>query len=657
MNGYSRLLLSYLLIVCGVLNTVEASEQNDQNIIDAAIEQYQSGNEAEAIRYLMQPAYQGNVAAQFNLGVININRGADAIAAKEARFWFERAAKEGDIGAQFNLGMLLLNSADSAALSAAADWLERAAQGGIRMAQVNLGILSLWWPGFPVDMVVGRKWIELAAADNDEIALKVLKLGDENTAAAEALGSLYPLDTILRSEVNHSGSRIRRDNAPIYALPTGRQEPLETLSKDTEVGVIRKTSGWINVRTEPGLPVWMMANMAEVTGTRATVTKLEAGLYVEPEIDLEVYKIGSVTQGETLQILKKQQEWLLIEAPRRVTGWMREDDVEVSVSSLPVEDSLADDKQRENGIAVVDSRGASAGSEKMPLIPPEFPATAGNLKFMQVLEETLVFSDHKPGASALGVVPGGTVLQVGQDEEGFTLAEDVPLRGWIYAELITQGPDSGFVNYQGARVRSEPDFSGQVIAIYQLGQEVTVMEQTDNWYRIALQAHNGWIRTAQLNPAEIKNKTQPLQEVIEAAQENKAEMLSGVEQTSGATLGTEVIIPADEVLYSEASEESQSLGRLQGPVNIKQPEDSEEMIPVSPPVNTYGWIYAALVAQDGNSGTVVRDSVRIRLDPDTSLNNIVRLNNKGDKLTILERVEDWYRISLGAHQGWIAPLP
>ncbi|MGB5706452.1 MAG: SH3 domain-containing protein [Arenicellales bacterium] len=658
MNVYLRLLLSYFLVTCTVLFTVEASEQNDQYNTNAAIEQYQGGNEVEAIRYLMQLAYEGNVAAQFNLGVISLNRGDDAIAVKEALFWFERAAKEGDTGAQFNLGMLLLHGADSAALSAAAGWLERAMEGGIRMAQVNLGILSLWWPGFPVDMAIGRKWIELAAADNDEVALTVLKLGDENTAAADALGSLYPLDTILRSEVNPSGSRIRRDSAPIYALPTGRQEPLETLSKDTEVEVIRKTSGWINVRTERGLPVWMMANMAEVTGNRATITRLEVGLYVKPEIDVEVYKIGSVTKGETFQILQKQQEWLLIEAPRRVTGWIREDDVEVRLSSLPLEAALAAGEQEENGIAAADSGGASTGSEKTSLTSLEIPSITGNLKSMQVVEETLVFSDSKPNASALGIAPEGTVLKVGQDVEGFSLAAEVPLRGWIHAQLITQGPDSGFINYPGARVRTKPDLSGQVITIYQLGQEVTVIEQIDNWYKIELEVHNGWIQTAQLTPAKIKDQSRSLQEVM-VAQENEVGALSGAEQSSGATMDnwTEVSIPADTVLYSAASKKSQSLGRLLERVNVKRFEDREEMIRISFPTNTYAWVYAALVSQDGNSGTVKRDSVRIRLDPDTSLNNIVRLHNKGDDLNILERVEDWYRISLGAHQGWIAPLP
>ncbi|MGI9316473.1 MAG: SH3 domain-containing protein [bacterium] len=646
-------LLGYLILGA---HTGIAAERSDLTDTERAISLYQNGNETDAVRALIQLAYQGNVASQFNLGVISMQRGDDPIAVKEARFWFERAAEEGDVGAQYNLGMLLLNGESSDSLRAAVSWLERAAEGGASMAQVNLGILSIWWPDFPVGKELGRRWLALAAEEGNVAATRALELGEDNAVAGTALGLLYPIDTVLRSEVSRGDSRVRRESAPIYALPTGRQEPLDILPENSVVEVLKKSSGWVNVRTVNGLPVWIMAGMVEIVGKQATVTVLEAALYVTPELDPEVYKVGSVTKGESLSILNRQQDWLLVLAPKRFTGWMREDDVEVRVSSLPVEQSQPEIASQNNTDGSTDPAG-TAGN--LPLSTAEAVAIEGDLKSMQVAMDSLVYIENREGAEVLGVVPEAAEVLAGRDRSGYRLTVDVPVSGWIYAKLVTRSNGSGFVNYQGARVRTKPDLGGQVISIYQLGQEVRIIEESGNWYRIALAANNGWIQSSKLTPANNTEKIQSLQEVIKAAKETESRTLTEAGTVTDQVPKAEsaIEIAKDTILYSAESEKSQFYGRLIGAVEIDQTDVEGEMVQIPLAVTTYGWVYAQLISEDGSTGTVTRDGARVRLDPDTSVNNIVRSYNKGNTLEIIERVDDWYRISLGAHEGWAVSKP
>ena len=644
------------LVVIGLLfsfGSIRAGAQTERSKIEALIDQYQSGDAADAIRALIQLAYQGNVAAQFNLGVISLDRGDDSIAAKEARFWFERAAEEGDIGAQFNMGMLLLNSSDLEALEAASIWLERAAEGGNRSAQVNVGILSLWGPDFPLTKTAGRQWLEIAMDDGDGSAVKVLALGEDPAVAGSALEFLYPMDKTLRAEVSRGESRVKRDAAPIFALPTGRQEPIDTLAENTPVEVLKKSNGWINVRPERGLPLWISAEIVEVSGDKATVSVLETGVYVAPHLDPEVYKVGSATKGETFTVLKQRQGWLLVEGPRRFTGWMREEDVDVRVRSVLVDETGSSQgvvQNQQSGTVLQGDDGGQghvAGSTN--------PSLIADLRIKQVSKTTTIYSEKHLASGALGVVQGATEVFVGAEEDGFSFGKDIPSSGWIYAKLVTTGNESAFVNFPGARVRTKPDLGGGIITLFQVGREVDILEHAGNWYRIALDDVDGWIQTEFIanlqsvvrneSPDRVPEDGKNLDTAVTEAQETEFDIDHAIR------------IPEDSVLYVDDSNESASVGRLMTGLQIGKPKNGRQMVQVPIAVKTYGWIYASLVTQSGSSGTVKNNGVRVRYDPDTSKENIIRTFDKDETVTIIERVDDWYRIALGAQRGWISINP
>lgn len=625
--------------------------QSDPSSVVAVIEQYRSGDEASATRTLIQLGYQGNAAAQFNLGVISVERSDDATAAKEARYWFERAAEEGDVGAQFNLGMLLLNGEESLSLEVSAQWLERAAEGGHPAAQVNLGILSLWWPDFPLNKAAGRQWLTLAKDEGDEIANKVLGLGQDLAVAGSAFEFLYPLDTTLRAEVSRGKSRVRREAAPVYALPTGRQEPIATLTENSTVQVLKKSNGWVNVRPVHGLPLWIPEDMLEVTGKQAEVSVLEAGVYVAPDLDPEVYKVGTVTKGEKLLVLDQLQNWLLVEAPQRFSGWMREEDVEVRVRSILVDESKSESGAEQDQQVLLSQSGLSNAGEALSRDEEGEAVLATEPKIKRLSIDAIVYANSSLNADAIGLVQKSTEILAGKEQNGFSRGSDLPLSGWIYSKLVTAGNDSAFVNYPGARVRTKPDLGGSIVILYQVGQEVDILEHSGNWYRIALGDREGWIQTKNLSQPEIVNQNQIA--VQSSSEVDQSDSLSQTSPDIESNIDYAIRVSKDSILYSGASKESTSVGRLISGMQIGSPKTDDEMLALPVAVKTYGWIHSSLVTQHGNTGTVKSNRVRVRFDPDTSQNNIIRTYGQGETVTILERVDDWYRVALGAHMGWI----
>jgi uncharacterized protein YgiM (DUF1202 family) len=640
-------LAGLIIVAC----PIKVRAQSDPSSVVAVIEQYRSGDEAGATRALIQLGYQGNAAAQFNLGVINMQRSDDATAAKEARYWFARAAEEGDVGAQFNLGMLLLNSDESLSLEVAAQWLERAAEGGHRAAQVNLGILALWWPGFPLNQTSGRQWLTLAKDAGDEVASKVLGLGQDLAVAGSAFELLYPLDTTLRAEFSRGESRVRRDEAPVYALPTGRQEPIATLSENARVQVLKKSSGWVNVRPERGLPLWIPEDMLQVNGKRAEVSVLEAGIYVAPDLDPEVYKVGTVTMGEKLPVLDQMQSWLLIEAPLRFSGWMREEDVEVRVRSILVDESESEGGAEQGQQTLLSQSEPNNAGEDVSLDEEGQAVRAAELEVKRLSVDAIVYANSSLNADALGLVQKSSEILAEKEQNGFSRGSDLPLSGWIYYKLVTTGNDSAFVNYPGARVRTKPDLGGSIVTLYQVGQEVDILEHSGNWYRIALGDKDGWIQAKNLSQPEIIEQNQI---AVKPSSEGDLPDSAGQKNPElGSNVDSAIRVSKDSVLYSAASIESSSVGRLLSGMQIGRPKTDDEMLAIPVAVKTYGWIHSSLVTQTGNTGTVKSNRVRVRFDPDTTQNNIIRTYDRGETVAILERVDDWYRIALGEHMGWI----
>jgi len=86
----------------------------------------------------------------------------------EAARWYERAAVQGQVEAQFNLGVLYEDGSGVATSHVrAAYWYRLAAYQGHAVAQNNLGILYANGRGVPQDGVTAYAWYDVAAGNGN----------------------------------------------------------------------------------------------------------------------------------------------------------------------------------------------------------------------------------------------------------------------------------------------------------------------------------------------------------------------------------------------------------------------------------------------------------------------------------------------------------
>ncbi len=488
--GNLRNLFKYCLLLAltgSAYIPVSASAGNNPLNSDTAVRHLQEGNRELAIRQLTQLAYEGNIAAQFNLGVIHVAGTDQEIGQQEARFWFQRAAQEGDDDAQYNLALLILEQPATESRDLAVSWLERSATSGNIKAQVNLGILALWNANFPVSDIAGIGLLEAAIESGDPVASQALSMWRQNVSREDALANLYPMELDFHSDSIRKRSRVKRSESLVYALPTSRQEPILQLPENYEVEVISKTNGWAQVKLAAGLPAWMLTSHVDISGKTATVKLLESGLYVDPEIDLEVYRLGTVIRGETLLILEQRQGWIKVESPLRFAGWMRENDVEV----LP-------------GSVATKIPAAVKSAPKQQDIPSQ-PATAKTASIaidsIDIVANTIVYSENSTSFTPLGRTVKSFSVKIQQESgEMVRISVQGPLYGWVYYSLVTPDGNGGVINKSRANVRLDPDSSlDNIITVRHSGDHVLILDKVANWYQIVIEAEQGWVSTRVLD--------------------------------------------------------------------------------------------------------------------------------------------------------------
>mgnify|MGYP006343379143 CR=1 FL=1 len=133
-------------------------------------------NYAEAAKWYRKAAEQGNVAAQYNLGVCyKIGLGVQQDYA-EAVKWYRKAAEQGLADAQYNLGYCYeAGQGVSQDYAEAVKWYRKAAEQGHARAQYSLGVCYVNGRGVQQDYAEAVKWFRKAAEQGLEEAIEILK--------------------------------------------------------------------------------------------------------------------------------------------------------------------------------------------------------------------------------------------------------------------------------------------------------------------------------------------------------------------------------------------------------------------------------------------------------------------------------------------------
>jgi len=137
------------------------------------LEAHDKGDFETALRLWTPLAEQGDIEAQFNLGMLYADGKGVAQNYKTAVKLFMLSAEQGDADAQSNLGVMYNNgSGVEQDYKTAVKWYMIAAEQGYSKAQYNLGVAYYNGTGVAQDYVKAHMWFNIAAINGKADAIK-----------------------------------------------------------------------------------------------------------------------------------------------------------------------------------------------------------------------------------------------------------------------------------------------------------------------------------------------------------------------------------------------------------------------------------------------------------------------------------------------------
>lgn len=464
-----------------------------------AYDMYKAGKTEEAISLFMVKAYEGVPTAQYNLAVIYSKHKGNDLYQKEVEFWLKQSAESGDSDAQFNFAMLNYNNQDDESrLENTVKWLTRSAKNNNLKAQYNLGYLAFSNLEISISRQKGVDWLQKAAIGRNDRARKLISLLQENKS--EGVPKLYSIDLQLKSVPREKIYVIKNEDTNLYAFPVVRQKPLRVLNRDTVVNISERRNGWLGVHVEGGFPSWVAKEQLLVKGQTATIVNLEASLFVEPVINQDVFKIGVVNTGQTLQILGRQDNWVKVSTPDHFLAWVKESDVEeLTIDNFEPAGDLSvviDNSDSESVQPATQEEFDSSKLKKLPLDDDDDnDLDAGNV--VKLVQWYPVFSESSRSSSLLGIVSGGKEVSVLETVDEFSrVSWSGGVEAWIFGKFLEVADTNGRVTGDSIRVRVLPSMgkSAAVVGHLNKDQIVRVLAEENGWYRVEIgNSNTGWI--------------------------------------------------------------------------------------------------------------------------------------------------------------------
>lgn len=138
---------------------------------DAGAAAASAGDYTTALENWLPLAEQGDVTAQYNLGLMHYNGWGVPQDYAEAVRWFRRAAEQGPAIAQANLAfMYYMGHGVLQDYAEAARWYRRAAEQGHADSQRRLGVMYYIGYGFLQDYASAHMWLNIASSNGDELS-------------------------------------------------------------------------------------------------------------------------------------------------------------------------------------------------------------------------------------------------------------------------------------------------------------------------------------------------------------------------------------------------------------------------------------------------------------------------------------------------------
>ena len=287
-------------------------------------------------------ANDGDVNAQYALGVMHLRQEASDSSPVAAFSWFEKAASQGHATAMFNLGVAYWEGAGVAQdKSKALELWQEAALKGDSGAQFNLGLAYYIGEERTADLDQASKWIGLAADQNHPEAKRILKVINNekknnselvvaNTASASSVSSSADSSSASSSTSNAKTSQYWRSiNAAtsLFNEPSGI--PFRELAPNTPLEVSGQDGGWAKVTLPDGLKTWIFSRFIEVNGSTGVITGTDVRVRPSPSTDNNTSPpLGKYRKGDEVEVVGTEGDWTQIRAPKKIGGWLRTEEIQ-----------------------------------------------------------------------------------------------------------------------------------------------------------------------------------------------------------------------------------------------------------------------------------------------------------------------------------------
>lgn len=163
--------------------------------IETGLLQFEQGNFKDALKTLTVLAEQGDVQAQYLVGIVLLNSSVDEPRADDAVLWLTRAAEQGHLGAQMELARIYrIGEGVPADESKMVKWYQEAAKQGDVGAQLLTADAYAYGHGVEPDYVRAYMWYEIALRYWGDLAIQARdviaeKMSSEQIQEARRLAS------------------------------------------------------------------------------------------------------------------------------------------------------------------------------------------------------------------------------------------------------------------------------------------------------------------------------------------------------------------------------------------------------------------------------------------------------------------------------------
>lgn len=309
-NKYS--LFAWACVIVALLNNPGDLAYSDEAMQEAE-ESYANGDYQQALEIWLLKAYEGDPKAQFLLGKMFADGTGTVVDPAESVYWYSRSAEQGNSDAQFELGNAYFHGAGLAAdKKSALQWWQLAAGNDHVNAQYHLGRAYFYGINLTQNSDQAIEWFNKAAANGSELAINFLnRIGDNQGHSSEKKTSDW------------RGFGAVGDNAiRIYSYFNRHSSILQSLQSGSLVRVLDQNSGWFRVEVPGGVPIWIPRDSIGLEGDVSIINRPGVAARPDPLDSPENKPLGVLQRGDQVVILERRKEWVKVQAPQHISGWV-----------------------------------------------------------------------------------------------------------------------------------------------------------------------------------------------------------------------------------------------------------------------------------------------------------------------------------------------